>query len=72
METEEQIVAHFHRKKMKLRIECQIINHYFDRVHLTSTPYLFRLINPRKRWEKLDRNTKIIDKLTRWWNEYDK
>lgn len=72
METEEQIVAYFHRKKMKLRIECQIINHYFDRVHLTSTPYLFRLINPRKRREKLDRNTKIIDKLTRWWNEYDK
>ena len=72
METEEQIVAYFHRKKMKLRIECQIINHYFDRVHLTSTPSLFRLINPRKRWEKLDRNTKIIDKLTRWWNEYNK
>lgn len=72
METEEQVIAYFHRKKMKLRIETQCINHYIDRVHLTSTPYLFRLINPRKRWDKLDRNTKIIDKLTQWWNEYNK
>lgn len=72
METEEQVIAYFHRKKMKLRIEKQYINHYIDRVHLTSAPYLFRLINPRKRWDKLDRNTKIIDKLTQWWNEYNK
>lgn len=72
METEEQVIAYFHRKKMKLRIEKQYINHYTDRVHLTNTPYLFRLINPRKRWDKLDRNTKIIDKLAQWWNEYNK
>ncbi len=67
METEEQIIAYFHRKKMKL-----IIEYYFDRVSLASTPYLFRLIKPRKRWEKINRNTKIIDKLTQWWNEYNK
>lgn len=72
METKEQIVAEYHRKKMKLIIECQLIKHYFDRVSLARTPYLFRLINPRKRWEKINRNTKIIDKLTRWWNEYNK